>query len=120
LKFYLLRNTKGANIYAKDNHGWNVLHVAVSTGNYKLTEYLISQMSKTDSFFKYINSVEKINGWSPLHIACIIGNFEIIELLLNNGSSITIKDSFGEYPYELVEFKKRELSNKIYQRIKVS
>ena len=77
-------------------------------------------MSKPNSFHKYINCVEKINGWSPLHIACIKGNFEIIELLLNNGSTISIKDSFGEYPYELVELKKRESSNKTYQRIIVS
>lgn len=72
----------------------SLLHWACSFDQYPVAELLLKHQVNPD----IINA----NGQSCLHLACQSGKNKFIDLLLDYGASISIKDSLGKTPLDLV------------------
>ena len=105
----LLQN--GANINLKNNAGCTPLHMAATSGNVELVEYLISQGASLEEYnekgwssFHFatrngrvgvskflidigvdINEKTGDDDWSPLQFACFNGFYELAEILIDKG-----------------------------------
>ena len=80
MKISKLLLDKGADLHAKDKHGWSILHYAVCYGNEEILEYLLNRGAD-------IHAKEK-RGWTVLHIAARNGQAEKARLLLENGTDV--------------------------------
>lgn len=73
----------GANIYAVDGTGNNILHLAVQSRNATLVLFVIRNGINVDD--------TNMLGHTALHIAVELGSLEIIKLLLSAGADTEIK-----------------------------
>ena len=64
----------GADVHAKDKHGWTPLHYAACDGHKEIAELLIAKGAD-------VNDMDALSGWTPLDYA----NGEIADLLRKHG-----------------------------------
>ncbi|KAF7287649.1 hypothetical protein GWI33_005997 [Rhynchophorus ferrugineus] len=78
----------GAEIKAKNNSDFNLLHLAASQDNTTMLDYLINGLQ--------INiNIQNKNGWTPLHCAARKGLKNIYYYLEKNGANTNIKDNYN-------------------------
>ena len=77
----------------KNENGFNYLHVAAKSGNWKALSILLN----TPTSAIMINEIDN-NGMTPLHHAAVHGHLRCIELLLSHGAMIH-KCYFGYTPF---------------------
>lgn len=78
--------------FSKEELGRTLLHLAVDSGNLKVTDLVASadarQLELPDQL-----------GWTPLHVAAHKGSVEMGELLLRLGAPADPKDNVGRAPF---------------------
>ena len=74
---YLIEN--GANVNAKDIHGWTPLHRAVLWEHIPIVKLLILKGAD-------VNAADE-DGFTPLHIAAKWDHFESAKILIDNGAN---------------------------------
>ena len=84
----------GANLNSMDGSEQSVLHVAVSYGNYEMTEWLLNNGVYVDP--------QNQNKNTPLHVAAN-GNIDLCTLLLTQGADPNCINKDGETPLSLAE-----------------
>ena len=82
---------KGGRIEKKDNYGKNCLHLAIE----RRMNLLVEQIIKGDPAL--VRSIDDYE-YSPLHYAALTGDVHICSLLIENGSSIALRNVYGETP----------------------
>ena len=85
----------GAQVDAKDGHGWTPLHRPASEGEKAIVELLLSYGAQIDS--------RDDHGWTPLHCAASEGEEAIVELLLQKGADVQAKTQKGFTALHLLE-----------------
>ena len=70
----------------KRDDGLNALHVAASTNDVQLLDFIVSNC-ETDRIRSVINQ-KGINGWTPAHLACLMGNFDSVNYLIECGADL--------------------------------
>lgn len=78
-----------------DNHGQNILHYAIRSGNKEMVEYLLDSCSEIS-----VNQSDS-NWFSPLHIAAINGNFHIVKFLLLKNANVNSVNRDRQTPLHL-------------------
>ena len=81
---------RGANINAKDRHGYTILHHAAMNRKTEVVELLLKRGA--DIYAK------ELCGKTPLHLAADRGHTEVVELLLQHRANIHEKDQDGKTP----------------------
>ena len=117
------------NTDAKDENGWNALHVASNLGHYQVVEQLIaSKVSSEDITFRKetplllavkgghfaaaetllrtdnnsrLVSAEDERRQQPIHHAVRCGSTEIFGLLISNGGKVNVENAFGWRPLHI-------------------
>lgn len=84
---------KGANIYATDKDGCNILHYAAHFGRTDIVEYLIEHHSVNENINKQDN-----NGNTALHYSVKGGFYDITQILLANGGAVNVLNYDFELP----------------------
>ena len=74
----------GADVTAKDNNGWTVLHWAASCGHLEVVKWLIEHGADVTAKDK--------DGWTVLHSAAFGGHLEVVKWLVEHGADVTAKD----------------------------
>jgi ankyrin repeat protein len=78
---------KGADVKAKDEYGWIILHSTVVEGDFEIFKYLVSKGADINA---------KTSGnWTTLHYASDGGNFEIVKYLVSKGADVKAKNDDG-------------------------
>ena len=116
-------------INARDENGWNALHVASYHGHYQVIELLIASdvsakattsLKETPLLFAVkgghfavaerllrsdkasnLVSAEDEQGQQPVHHTVRAGSVEIFNLLMSNGGKINLENSFGWHPLHI-------------------
>lgn len=88
---------KGADIYAKDNCGSNVIHTAAKYGKLDIIKWIEQEL---DLEMEWLDA----DGDSPIHYAARNGNLEVLEYFYNKGFPMNIKNIFDETPLFLAAF----------------
>ena len=83
---------KGADVNAKVDYGWTLLHVAAARGHAEMVELLIARGADVNA--------KNNDGMTPLHY--LRGQAEMAELLLSRGADINARSVFGETPLHRV------------------
>lgn len=78
-----------------DNHGQNVLHYSIRSGNREMVEYLVNNFSEIN-----INQCDS-NWFSPLHIASLSGSLQIVKFLLHKNASVNCLNKDRQTPLHL-------------------
>lgn len=125
---------KGANVNAKHRIGKTAMSDALYGGNYENVSLLLESgydMSKDGQSLRQAVSSHQIpaieifikNGVdvnfckpdmvypynsTPVHIAADNNDLDIVKLLVENGADVTVKDSYGERPYNCAVKNKNE------------
>lgn len=86
----------GANIQARNNSDFNVLHLAASQDNVKVLDYVLNEL-KLDC------DCRNLNGWTPAHCAARNGCKKVFEHLRRLGADIYQKDVFGRTPLDYLK-----------------
>ncbi len=87
LKVFKYLLSKGADIKAKDEDGWTVLHYAAYGGNKDIVDFLVSK--------GFDVNVKAKDGKTPLMIAAREGKLKVFNYLLSKGADIKAKDEDG-------------------------
>ena len=88
--------THGADLNAKDEHGYAPLMTAVEYGRYEIIKSLIDHGC--------------VKRYFPLHVACTIGDFSLVQTLITNGIDLNAKDEHGYTPLmTAVEYQRHEI-----------
>ncbi|TNK94291.1 hypothetical protein OUY_02205 [Wolbachia endosymbiont of Leptopilina clavipes] len=75
----------GANIEAKDNNGWTLLHYAASKGHKEIIEFLVNEKKAN------INARTTSDSKKPIHVAAKEGYQEIVDFFL--GKRMRVDDA---------------------------
>ena len=86
----------GADVNAKNNTGWALLHSAAYDGRKEIVELLIAKGADVN-----VKSADGSGGRTPLHFAAYYGHEEIVELLISKGADVNAKRSNGATPLDL-------------------
>jgi cytohesin len=78
----------GADVNAKDEHGWTALHYAAFSGHREIIELLLAKGAN-------------VTGMTALHYAASGGHEEIVELLLAKGADVNAKAKDGKTPLDM-------------------
>jgi ankyrin repeat protein len=92
---------KGANIKARDRHGWTALHWGAKAGNADVMDFLLKEVGSLDSH-AYVNCKDVISGWTPLMLACMSGKEEAVRSLISHGAKANKKNHLGEAACDFV------------------
>lgn len=84
----------GANIGADVINGLNILHLAASTGEVRMLDYLIKEC-------KMNTDPQCQKGWTPLHMAAENNHFDAVNYLMESGSALLRNDKGCTY-FELI------------------
>jgi len=124
-----LLEENNANIYVKDNDGFNVIHFAAMGDQPISVIYFSSRgvsvhekdhkgrtplhlaaidgmVNATEYLTKrgsLLNVQDEDNGYTPLHYAVISGNYLVVKRLLLKGADLNIKGNRGELPCDLAK-----------------
>ncbi len=79
--------SKGANINAKYDNGWTVLHSAAKSGNFELVKFIVNNGADVNSKTEY--------GETILYPAAKSGNLEIVKYLVEKGADAEAKTEGG-------------------------
>jgi len=96
----------GADVNAKDDNGWNPLHLAAENGRKQVAELLIANGAD-------VNAKDN-NGWTPLFYAAAktgSGHKEIVELLIANDADVNALSVYGAPLDEAVERDEGEIAD---------
>jgi ankyrin repeat protein len=85
-------NISNTNINEQNEEGWTPLHIACWKGQVDLVRELLLHGANVN--------IKNNLGCIPLHYACVAGHLEIVKLLITN-SDLTIRDEYGNYPYDV-------------------
>ena len=80
----------------KNGDGLTPLHLAASTNDVQLLDFLIQQVNDKE---KAVNTKNE-EGWTPVHLAAHFSNFDSLNLLLENGGNLSKKNQVGMSPLE--------------------
>lgn len=94
--------TGGADITARDEKDWTVLHHAVLHGRIEIVRRLIELGLNINQ--------NSHSGKTPLHMAADLGNIEVCRLLVMSGATINAKDSDFKTPLHFSAQSGNELS----------
>jgi cytohesin len=83
----------GADMNAKDNHGWTALSIAAFNGHLKTCELLIENGAD-------VNAKDNINS-IPLHWAAFHGHLQICRLLVEKGADVETIDKCNDMPHNV-------------------
>lgn len=87
---------KGANIQARNNSDFNILHLASSQDNVEVLDYVLNELKlECDS--------RNLNGWTPAHCAARNGCKKVFDYLRTLGADIYQKDVFGRTPLDYLK-----------------
>ena len=85
-----------------DWKGLTPLHIAAQLGNREATAMMLDQATSSPL------SSKDYDGNTPLHLAAQKGYSEIVKLLIENGSSISIKNSIGQTALHLASIRQSQ------------
>lgn len=71
---------QGADVHARDNHGWSPLHRAVLWDHIQVVQFLINKGAD-------VNAAD-LDGFTPLHLAAKWDHFESAEYLIKAGANV--------------------------------
>ena len=77
----------GADVEAKDSHGWTALHIAAMEGHSAVVKVLLEAGAD-------VNAKDNTDGTALLN-AAMIGHYAIIKTLLEAGANVEAKDNHG-------------------------
>lgn len=81
---------RGAEVNARDEHGWTPLHHAASRDAVSILQLLLDKGADVNS--------KTVEGATPLHVAAASGSLNTISLLLAKGVDINARDNSGRTP----------------------
>ena len=98
-------------------NGYNIVHMAISTGDKKILQLLISRSENTD----ILNHSDK-RGLTPLHRAVLLNDLNMVKLLVEEGKVDVDKlDKTSKTPYEIAsESELTEISNYLESILKIN
>jgi|MDTB01.2.fsa_nt_gb hypothetical protein len=94
--------SKGANVKARDRHGWTSLHWAAKGGSSEIVDYLADFVESGDSY-AFINAKDSISGWTALMIACMGGHVECVRSLISRGAKAHASNLLGEAASDFID-----------------
>ena len=83
----------GADINAKSDFGFSILHIAVSFGDHKMRDFLLEQNIQVD--------LEDIDRRTSMFYAIVANDTESVRALINAGGSCTHLDSQSVSPLQM-------------------
>ena len=83
----------GADLEARDNHGWTPLHWACYWGRAVIVRTLLERGAVTE--------VKDRDGYTPLQYASRYGRPDIARMLLDAGADIEARDRSGNTPLDI-------------------
>jgi ankyrin repeat protein len=95
---------EGADLNAKDSHGWTALALAVFYCNAKACEILIERGADVNP--------RDIIGDTPLHWAAFHGHISICKILVVNGADLRAKGKSDELPHTVAMLRGHRLTSK--------
>ena len=87
--------SKGANVKARDRHGWTSLHWAAKGGSSDIVDYLVDFVESGDTY-AFVNAKDTISGWTAVMIACMGAHVESVRSLISRGAKVNAKNHLGE------------------------
>ena len=101
---------KGADLRAKDRHGWTALHWACKIGDTACIEVLVKSVKRAQGkVTTYINTADTLCGWTALHVACIHARKDAVQALVGYGARINKINFMKELPVECIPASARNL-----------
>ncbi|MCX6773997.1 MAG: ankyrin repeat domain-containing protein [Candidatus Micrarchaeota archaeon] len=94
---------EGADLNAKDSHGWTALSLAVFYCNAKTCEILISRGADVNT--------RDIIGDTPLHWAAFHGHISICKILVENGADLRAEGKSNELPHTVAMLRGHRLTS---------
>ncbi|XP_030755991.1 ankyrin repeat domain-containing protein 16-like [Sitophilus oryzae] len=88
---FLIKN--GANICARNNSDFSLLHLAASKAQNNIIKYILNEL-------KFDINDQNRNGWTSLHCAAKQSNKEAYKYLEKNGANVDIKDNYGRTAFD--------------------
>ena len=84
--------SKGADVHAKNNHGWTPLRTVMATvkPDIEIVPFLVSSGADVNTKCE--------QGITPLHIAVLMGNMELIEFFVSKGADVNATNAGGYTP----------------------
>ncbi|PRP84597.1 hypothetical protein PROFUN_09270 [Planoprotostelium fungivorum] len=79
----------GADIHARDENDWAVIHYAVSSQDTKIVNAVLEKAGQ----MSLVATTKE--GYTPLHIAASCCNMEMVNFLLQNGATFDMTDNQG-------------------------
>lgn len=95
---------KGADYYAVDNFGQNILHIACCTPNNNIVERFFG--AYREIFYTIATQIDN-NGLTPIHYLIEKCNLQVIFYLLHQGVNIEGRDKFGRTPLHYLMYKQK-------------
>jgi ankyrin repeat protein len=88
---------KGADIQARDNEGWTVLHCAADSEDAELVQYLLDNgaLELLD-----ITATSNTPGDTPLHVAASHNRLPVVKILVERGAHVNQVNKAGNTPYQ--------------------
>jgi ankyrin repeat protein len=87
----------GADIKARDNEGWTVLHCAADSEDAGLMQFLLDRGALE---LLEITATSNTPGDTPLHIAALHNRLPIAKLLVEKGARVNPVNKEGKTPYQ--------------------
>jgi len=84
---------KSLDLDERNSFGGTALHAAMIQDNMEVVLLLVSNGFD-------INAQRSSNGYTPLHDAVCVNNIEAVKILVGMGADLTIKDIYGQTPYQ--------------------
>ena len=105
----------GADLTAKKKDGMTVLHMAASTNDVHLMDFILQNVESKKELVNTRNG----EGWTALHFSSFLNNFDSTNLLLENGADLLDKNGQEMTTIdELIRNDHKDLLSCVYERVK--
>jgi ankyrin repeat protein len=99
----------GADMKARDEDGWTVLHRAAWKGDAELVQFLV------DNGALELLDVTDNAGNTPLHRAA--RNLPVAQMLVESGARVNAKNNYGKTPYQVAREYSPEVAKYLWSRL---